>query len=97
MTIPPELQQAIALAKQQMPQLAHLPDEQVAQLIMQAMQKQQAGTPSGKQNLEKMSAEDLRVTTGVTTGSAPIVFGTIIAVRFQNSIKNSQGNDHGRT
>jgi hypothetical protein len=39
MTIPLELQPLIAQAKQQHPQLAHLPDEIVAQLILEAMQK----------------------------------------------------------
>jgi len=59
MAIPPELQQIIAQAKQRMPQLAHLPDEVVAQLILQAMQEQQAGPPAGSQDLASMSAEEL--------------------------------------
>ena len=49
----------IAQAKQQNPQLAALPDEMVAMLILQAMQDQQAGPPTGEQGLDKMSAKEL--------------------------------------
>ena len=59
MTIPPELKQMIAQAKQQFPELAQLPDEQVVQLIMRAMQEQQAGPPAGEEHLERMSALEL--------------------------------------
>ena len=58
MPIPPELQQMIAQVRQQYPQLAQLPDEQVAQLILEAMQAQQAA-PDSEADLETISAEDL--------------------------------------
>ena len=57
MPVPPELQQMIAQVRQQYPQLAHLPDEQVAALIMQAMQEQQA--PASDQDMDSMSTEEL--------------------------------------
>ena len=37
MAIPPEIRQLIPQVRQQYPQLAHLPDEVVAQMILQAM------------------------------------------------------------
>lgn len=59
MAIPPKLHELIAQAKQQMPQLAHLPDEVVAQVILQAMQEHLAGSPLSEKDLKKMSAYDL--------------------------------------
>jgi len=44
MPIPPELHSLIAQARQKMPQLADPSDEQVAQMLMQAMQEQQSTT-----------------------------------------------------
>ncbi|MCP4410816.1 MAG: tetratricopeptide repeat protein, partial [Gammaproteobacteria bacterium] len=58
MQLPPELQQMIAQVRQQHPQLAHLPDEQVAELIMQAMEQQ---TPASGQDMDSMSANELDV------------------------------------
>jgi len=58
-TIPPELERIIAQVRQQNPQLAAMPDEVVAQMILQAMQEQQARPPAGEQDLEKMSARDI--------------------------------------
>jgi tetratricopeptide (TPR) repeat protein len=61
MAIPPELQKIVAQAKRQYPQLAHLPDEVVAQMISEAMQEQQAGPLAGSEELEKMSAKELNL------------------------------------
>jgi hypothetical protein len=46
MAIPPEIQQLIPQVRQHYPQLSHLPDEVVAQMILQAMQEQQARPPA---------------------------------------------------
>ena len=59
MAIPPELQPLIVQAKQQMPQLARLPDEVVAQMILQAMQEQQARLPTSDEELKNMPPEQL--------------------------------------
>ena len=59
MAIPPELQQLIARTKQDMPQLAHLPDETVAQLILQTMQKRQTEPPASDEELRNISPEQL--------------------------------------
>ncbi len=60
MNVRPELQQIIAQARQEMPQLAELPDEQVAQLIMQATVEQRTNTPTSERNLERMSTIRIR-------------------------------------
>ena len=59
MAVPPELEQTIAQAKQQNPQLTTLPDEVVAQMILQAMQEQQAGLPTSDEELRNMHPEQL--------------------------------------
>ena len=57
--IPPEVQQMITQVRQQYPQLAHLPDEQVAALIMQSMEGQTAEPPTSEADMETMSAAEL--------------------------------------
>ena len=57
-SIPPELRPIIAQARQQNPQLTALPDEEVARLIMHAMERQ-AGLPTGEQDLVNMSTRKL--------------------------------------
>ncbi|MBC8493048.1 MAG: hypothetical protein H8D43_04605, partial [Chloroflexi bacterium] len=58
--IPPEIRQLIPQVRQQYPQLAHLPDEVVAQVILQAIQEQQVEPLAGRQGLEEVSAGQLR-------------------------------------
>ena len=60
-SIPPELVPIIAQVRQQNPQLAALPDEVVAELILRAMQEQQAGPPAGEADIESMSARECGV------------------------------------
>ena len=60
MDIPPEIQALIPQIRAQYPQLVNLPDEAVAELILQAMQEQEP--PSGEQDMQSMSAEELRST-----------------------------------
>ena len=59
MAIPPELQQIVSQAKQQYPQLAHLPDEVVAQMLLQALQEEQLASSARDQNLENVTARRL--------------------------------------
>jgi len=59
MAIPHELQQIVAQVRQQYPQLAHLPDEVVAQMLLQALQEEQLASSARDQNLENVTARRL--------------------------------------
>ena len=70
MAIPPEIRQLIPQVRQQYPQLAHLPDEVVAQMILQAMQEQQAplvlGDPDGSLSHSREEAKVVAELYGTT-------------------------------
>ena len=58
MAISPEVRRLIPQVRQQYPQLADLPDEVVAQMILQAMQEQQqpqTRMPADEDEIEKPS------------------------------------------
>jgi tetratricopeptide (TPR) repeat protein len=59
MPVPPELQQMIAKMRQQYPQLAHLPDEQVVQLILQTVEEELLKTPANDEKFQNMSPVSL--------------------------------------
>ena len=62
MAIPPEIQLLIAQVKQQYPQLAHLPDEVVAQMILQALREQQQSQtriPTDEEELKRLPLEQI--------------------------------------
>jgi len=58
MTIPPEIQPLISQVRRQYPQLAHLPDESIAELILQTLLEQH---PRGKTDIGSMSAYECGV------------------------------------
>lgn len=61
MTIPSEIKQLLAMVRQQHPELANMPDEILAQMVMQAMEAQN-NTPTDSTDIETMSAHECGVT-----------------------------------
>ena len=68
MAIPPEIEQLIPQVRKQYPQLANLPDEVVAQMILEAIHNQETEPSVGEQSLDKMAVEGCDVKDGASPG-----------------------------